>query len=112
MVKKKLVKIKMEKMMAKAEYPVMKAGDFSGIIPVKETNEIPDPNIDYKLLFELTTNNPDSTAKDINTGLAEITRVINLHVASGIPLKKIIPVIVVHAGALYAISTNMAYQKK
>ena len=102
----------MEKMKGILEYPLLKAGDFSGVIPVKDPTEIPDPNIEYKLLFELVTNNPDSIAKDINTGLAEIVRVINLHIASGIPLKKIIPVIVVHAGALYAINNNAAYQKK
>jgi intracellular sulfur oxidation DsrE/DsrF family protein len=103
---------KMEKMLAIVEYPLLKAGKFSGVVPVKDPNEIPDPNIDYKLLFELTTNNPDSTAKEINSGLAEIVRVINLHVASGIPVKKIIPVIVVHGAALDAISNNAAYQKK
>ena len=105
-------KEKMEKMKGILEYPLLKAGDFSGVIPVKDPTEIPDPNIEYKLLFELVTNNPDSIAKDINSGLAEIVRVINLHVASGIPVKKIIPVIVVHAGALYAINNNAAYQKK
>jgi len=103
---------KMEKMIALFEYPALKAGKFSGIIPVKGPTEIPDPNIDYKLLFELSFNNPDSIAKDINGGLSEITRVINLHVASGIPLKKIIPVIIVHGMALDAISNNETYRKK
>ena len=103
---------KMEKMLAIVEYPLMKAGKFSGVVPVKGPDEIPDPNIDYKLLFELTINNPDSTAMDINPGLMEIVRVINLHIASGIPVKRIIPVIVVYAGALYAIINNAAYQKK
>jgi hypothetical protein len=83
-------KEKMEKMKGILEYPLLKAGDFSGVIPVKDPTEIPDPGIEYRLLFELTTNNPDSIAKDINSGLAEIVRVINLHVASGIPVKKII----------------------
>jgi intracellular sulfur oxidation DsrE/DsrF family protein len=105
-------KEKMEKMKGILEYPLIKAGDFSGIIPVKDPTEIPDPTIDYKFLFELTTNSADSVAKDINSGLTEIVRVINLHIASGIPVKKIIPVIVVHGGALYAIVNNAAYQKK
>ncbi len=105
-------KEKMEKLFAKVEFPLINAGKFSGVVPVKDANEIPDPSIDYKLLFELTSNNPDSTVKEINNGLAEIARVINLHVASGIPLKKIIPVIVVHGPALDAISNNKAYQKK
>jgi hypothetical protein len=53
-------------------------------------------------LFELTSNNPDSTLKEINYGPDEMARVINLHIASGVLVKKIIPVIVVHAGALHA----------
>lgn len=103
---------KWDKMEAIALYPVMKAGKFSGVIPVADPTEIPDPNIDYKLLFELTAVNPDSTAAEVNNGLMEVVRKMNLHVASGIPLKRIIPVIVVHAGALHAFKTNVAYQKK
>jgi predicted peroxiredoxin len=97
---------------AKAEFPLLKGGKESGIIPIKDVTEIPDPNINYKLLFELTGNNPDSMAKEINFGLNEIARVINLHFAAGIPAKRIIPVIVVHAGAVNAIRNNEAYQKK
>jgi intracellular sulfur oxidation DsrE/DsrF family protein len=105
-------KERMQKLFSRIEYPVLKAGKMSGIVQVKDANEIPDPTIDYKLLFELTVSNPDSLAKEINGGLTEITRIINLHFASGIPLNKIIPVIVVHGGALDAISNNAAYQKK
>lgn len=105
-------KEKEDKLEAKMEYPLIKGGKGSGIIPVKDPTEIPDPNIDYKILFELTGNNPDSTLKDINYGLDEIARIINLHVASGIPVKRIIPVIVVHAGAVNAIKNNEAFQKK
>jgi intracellular sulfur oxidation DsrE/DsrF family protein len=105
-------KAKWEKFAAKAEFPLLKGGKYSGIIPINDPTEIPDPNIDYKILFELTQNNPDSTIKEINAGLDEIARVINLHVASGIPAKRIIPVIVVHATALNAIKNNEAYKKK
>ena len=95
-------KLKWEKLKSIAQYPVLNAGENSGIVPVKDASEIPDPNLDYKLLFELTGNNPDSLVKEINYGLAEVARVINLHVASGVPVKKIFPVIVIHAGALNA----------
>ena len=88
-----------------------KAGEFSGVIPVKNPTEIPDATIDYKLLFELTSNNPDSLIKEINSGLTEVARKINLHVASGIPLKKIFPVVLVHAAALNAITTNKYYKE-
>ena len=105
-------KEKWEKLKAVTIFPVIKGGEFSGVIPVKDLTEIPDPNIEYKLLFELTDNNPDSLAKDINSGLTEVARKINLHVASGVPLKKIIPVLVVHAGALFAFTSNTFYKEK
>jgi intracellular sulfur oxidation DsrE/DsrF family protein len=104
-------KIKWAKLSSVAIYPVLNGGEGSGVIPVKDRTEIPDPTIEYKLLFELTSVNPDSVAKEINLGLTEIARVINLHVASGIPLKKITPVIVVHAGALFAITNNDYYKE-
>lgn len=97
---------------SKAIYPAVNGGDNSGVIPVKDPTEIPDATIDYKLLFELVANNPDSSAGEINEALAEVSRVINLHVASGIPVKKIFPVIVVHAGALNAFTNNDFYKKK
>jgi intracellular sulfur oxidation DsrE/DsrF family protein len=104
--------LKMEKMKALFIYPILKAGDFSGVIPIKNITEVPDPSINYKLLFELVINNKESEAKEINHGLTEICRILNLHAASGIPVKNITPIIVVHAKALFAFYTNEAYQKK
>lgn len=104
-------KEKWEKLKGVAIYPVINAGDGSGVIPVKELQEIPDPKLQYKLLFEVTNNNPDSVAKEINFSLSNLVRIINLHVAAGVPLKNIKPVIVVHAAALNAI-TNNAYYKE
>src|SRR5882672_6473019 len=62
-------KEKMEKLIAVTQHPVLNAGDYSGVIPVKDPTEIPDPTLDYKLLFEITANNPDSLAKDLNASL-------------------------------------------
>jgi intracellular sulfur oxidation DsrE/DsrF family protein len=105
-------KVKEDSMYARAIYPLLNGGMNSGVIPVADPTKIPDPNIDYKILFELTGNNPDSSIKDINNGLAEIARVINLHIASGVPVKRIMPIIVVHAAALHALKNNEAFQKK
>lgn len=103
---------KWDRITARAIYPVIKAGDWSGVIPVPDATEIPDPTLDYKFLFELTSLNPDSAGKDVDYGLAEVSRVINLHVASGVPLKKISLVIVIHAAALKAFGTNEYYKAK
>ena len=105
-------KAKEDRLNARSVYPLLNAGPASGVIPVADPTEIPDPNIDYKILFEITGNNPDSTIKEINYGLAEIARVINLHVASGVPVKRIMPVIVAHAGVLHSLKNNVAFQKK
>jgi intracellular sulfur oxidation DsrE/DsrF family protein len=104
--------LKMEKMKASLVYPILKAGDFSGVIPVKNITEVPDPSINHKLLFELVINNKENETKEINHGLTEICRILNLHAASGIPVKNITPIIVVHAKALFSFYTNEAYQKK
>jgi intracellular sulfur oxidation DsrE/DsrF family protein len=104
--------LKMEKLLAIAQYPYIKGSKWSGVIPVADPTEIPDPTRDYKLLFELTGKNPDSLAKEINSGLDEVARVLNLHVASGIPANKIIPVIVIHGPGLEAITNNKYYKKK
>jgi intracellular sulfur oxidation DsrE/DsrF family protein len=110
--KAKADSIKWAKMEARLVFPLINAGTFSGVIPVSNPTEIPNPNMSYKLLFELVVNNKDSAVKEINHGLTEICRIINLHVASGIPVKNIIPVIVVHGPALFSFYTNDNYKKK
>ena len=67
--------------------------------------------MDYKLLFELTIDRTDSIS-GLNANLVEISRIINLHIASGIPIEKIHPAIVVHASALNSFTTNEFYNKK
>ena len=93
-------------------YPLLKGGTFSGVLPLNNTTETPDSKIEYKLLFELTKNNPDSLRNQIITALDEVTRVINLHYASGIPVNKIMPVLVVHAAAELAFLNNDAFKKR
>lgn len=101
-----------DKTKASSIFPIFTAGEFSGLLPVKDVNEIPDLKMEYKLLFQLIANNPYSVASEINNGLVEVIRIINLHVASGIPLNKIISVIVVHSGALNAYCTNTHHKEK
>lgn len=103
---------KWDKIFARAEFPLIKEAKMGGVIPVKGVTEIPDPNIEYKLLFELTDSNPDSTRAEIDGGLSEVARVINLHIASGVPQNKITPVIIIHGSALFAVANNEYYQKK
>ncbi|MDF0706039.1 MAG: hypothetical protein VX772_03655 [Bacteroidota bacterium] len=101
----------MAKIEAVATFPVINAGTFSGVVPIEDITETPDPNLEYKLLFELV-NFDDEKPSDLNAGLVEVARIINLHAASGIPLEKTYPVIVVHAAALNSFTTNEFYNGK
>jgi intracellular sulfur oxidation DsrE/DsrF family protein len=97
-------------------FPAIKSVGWAGVLPVERIDEMPDPNVQYKLLFELTGfahKGQDSTAKTgINEGLGSVARELNLHEANGIPRKNINAVIVAHASVLYCFLTNEKYQKK
>lgn len=103
---------KWERLAATAQFPLLNAGENSGVAKVPNVSEIADPTIDYKLLFDFVENNPDSLSGELNAGLVEISRRLNLHAAAGIPAKRILPVIVIHAGALNAVKSNAAYKKR
>ena len=104
--------VKWAKLASLAYFPLIKAGTFSGVLPVEGVDEIPSPKRQYKLLFEFTVNFKDSTHEKLNPGLVEIARVLNLHVASGIPISHIHPVIVVHGPSLFSIRNNGIYQSQ
>jgi intracellular sulfur oxidation DsrE/DsrF family protein len=105
--------IRFSKFMSIAYYPLIKAGPYSGALPVEGIDEIPDTSKDYRLLFEFTLVDKDTSREKLNPGLVEIARILNLHVASGIPVSRIHPVIIVHGGsALHAIENNEAFKKK
>lgn len=103
---------KVKQLKAMAYFPVFNAGLYSSVLPVDGVDEIPDTTKDYKLLFEFTAEDNDSTHKTPNPGLVEIARIVNLHVASGIPISHIHIVIATHGPSLYSIENNDAYKKK
>lgn len=104
--------IKWAKFESMAYFPLINAGKFSGVLPVTGVDEIPSPEREYKLLFEFTLFKQDSTHEKLNPGFVEIARILNLHVASGIPISHIHPVIVVHGSSLFSIQNNKVYQDK
>lgn len=105
--------VKMATLLSKAYYPLIKSSKWSGVIPVSNVTEKPDPSLQYKLLFEDVLGIKDSAAaKEISEGLSEVARIINLHIASGIQKNKLNVVLVVHGPALYALYNNEAYKKK
>jgi intracellular sulfur oxidation DsrE/DsrF family protein len=97
-------------------FPVIKSSKWSGVAPVQNITEMIDPQMRYKLLMELTgfaAKGQEAAAKyEINGGLGEVGRKVNLHVAAGVSKKNIDLVVVVHAGALFALLNNEKYKRK
>ncbi|HEV8081774.1 MAG TPA: DsrE family protein [Chitinophagaceae bacterium] len=110
--KSKAFKDSLEKLFAsKAIYPLIKASKWSGVIPVNNADEKPDINQQYKLLMEVTTGIGDS-AKEINEAIAEVGRLLNIHIAAGIPQNNINIIVIAHGPALKSFYTNTAYKEK
>ena len=101
----------MAKLLKSATYPLIKSEPMSGVIPVNDVTEKPDPTMKYKLLFNVSIGSKDSAkVRKVNSGLSEVGRVINLHIASGIPKENLEVVVVVHGMALFSVANNEAYQ--
>jgi intracellular sulfur oxidation DsrE/DsrF family protein len=101
----------------KMMYPLIKS-TYTGVVVVTGIDEKPDPNLDYKIIADLTAfpesdkNKGKVDSTGMNWGLAEIGRLYNLHLAAGIPQNKIHFVVAVHANAMESFFNNEAYQKK
>jgi intracellular sulfur oxidation DsrE/DsrF family protein len=101
------------KLKAKGTYPVVKSCAKSGVLPVEGITEKPDNNTRYKLLISLAIGSSEGEkVKKLNKGLEEAGRILNLHVAAGIPKEKIDLVIVTHGKALYALFNNDAFKQE
>lgn len=93
-------------------YPFIKGSYLTGVLPVTNPTEKIDPSMNYNLLFDLTLASTD-TAKGLNNeGIEEIIRLLNLHVAAGVPLNKLHAVIVVHSGAVMSFLKADVFEKK
>jgi predicted peroxiredoxin len=102
-----------EKIKSVGIFPLIKNSEWSAVFPVSQVNEKPDPSMKYKLLFNMTIWSRDSLSlRRINEGLAEIGRIINLHVASGVPRENLDLAIVIHGSALNVYLKNEVYRNK
>ena len=97
-------------------FPAIKGYKWAGVVPVQNVDDELDPNMQYKLLMELTAfaakGQEEKAPKEINGGIWEVARKINLHVAGGVRKEKMDVVIIVHAGALFALLNNEKYKQK
>lgn len=105
--------ILLSKFNAKGYYPAVKASKFSGVMPVDGITEKADSNMKYKLVISLTAGSSEAEkAKELNRGLAEAGRIINLHLAAGVRKENLDVVIVTHGKALYALLNAKAFKKQ
>lgn len=105
--------IRIDKLFSTASYPLIKNSKWSGVLPVEGITEQPDASIKYKLLVEITGFKGDSAASyNVADELAEVGRIINLHIAAGIPKERLEVVVVAHGPILNALLKEEEYKKK
>ena len=94
-------------------YPFMKGSYLSGILPVESLTDVSDYTGIYKLLFDFAVGNPDDLKNgNINPGIQEIIRIINLHKASGIPENRMDIAVIVHGPSTQSFLGNEEYKKR
>ena len=101
-----------KKQETKMVYPMFNAGVLSGVFPVENATYKPDPSKEVKLMFDFSqATSPGNQATKLNEGLAEVARVLNLHVAAGTPKEKIKAIVVFHAGSISTLLNDSFHQK-
>lgn len=88
--------------------PVVK--NFGGIFEIPYAEEKPDPALDYKIIVEVVSNTEKYDS--INWPLYNVARLLNLHVAGGVPKEKIQVVVVIHGSAAFTVLNNETYKVK
>jgi intracellular sulfur oxidation DsrE/DsrF family protein len=106
----------LDKTTLKMKYPLIKSSKWAGVAPVAGIDEIPDPRIQYNLLTEIVSGIQDKkdsfNINNINGAFSEIGRILNLHLAAGVPKKNMHVVAIVHAAALNSLLNNQSYRNK
>lgn len=84
--------------------------NFGGIYPIPEAVEYPDPKIKYKIIVDLYESVADP--KEQAYSLYNLSRMLNLHMAGGVPKENLEVVAVIHGPSTKAVLSNEAYKKK
>lgn len=90
-----------------AQYPVVDG--FGGIYEIPGSTN-PDPDIEYRIVIDLKTNQPDKEA--VNAGLNNVARMMNLHGLGGVREENLSVIVVVHGLATETILNDEGYQRK
>lgn len=96
--------------------PFITGNMWMSIVKPTDVNDLPDISKEYKLVFELTDfsskNDKETAFKNENIQLVEAGRILNLHIASGIPPEKLKMVFVIHGSATDILLKDDLYKAK
>lgn len=96
-----------------AQFPLIINSEESAVYPVPLVTDKIDPKMKYKLLFHMVIWSRDPASRNkINEGLAEIGRIINLHIAAGVPKENLELALIINGSAMNVYLNNEAYQRK
>jgi intracellular sulfur oxidation DsrE/DsrF family protein len=90
-----------------AQYPIVSG--YGGIYEIPGSVQ-PDPQIEYKIVIDLKT--LQSGKVQLNAGLTNVARMMNLHGLGGVSSENLHVVVVAHGGATEAILSNAGYKRK
>lgn len=90
-----------------AQFPIVDG--FGGIYEIPGSTN-PDPDIEYKIVIDLKTNQPDKEA--VNAGLNNVARMMNLHGLGGVREDNLSVMVVVHGLATETILNKDGYRRK
>ena len=88
---------------------ILPVKDFGKVYYVPFASDRPDPNMQYKIVFE-TSEKVDSA--QVYAPLEHIARMYNLHVYGGVPQKNLDVVLVIGGVSIPIVLNNEAYKKK
>jgi intracellular sulfur oxidation DsrE/DsrF family protein len=103
--------IKEVKLQAVMTYPLIKSSKAAGVLPVPDIEEKQDPGMQYKLIFAVASIEKDKMY-NLNDGLNEVARTINLHAAAGIPATHIHAVVILFKQGLNLLLKDELYKAK
>ena len=95
-------------------YPFLKGKTmYSGVLPVENISDPADYAGSYKLLFDFAIGNPEEMKQGKeNMGIEEIIRILNLHLAAGIPENRLKVAVVVHGSGVMSFLRNEEYMRR
>jgi intracellular sulfur oxidation DsrE/DsrF family protein len=93
-------------------YPFLKGNIFSGVLPVENPTDLADYGQTYKLLFDFADGNAEDLKKgNINPGIQEMIRILNLHRAAGVPESRMDIAVIIHGPGTSTFLNNEEFKK-